>query len=461
MTQFQGGAVTEWGKVAFDDLPRADLVLDRVYEGGVAKNAGDDPIGKLVPVGNQGGFRFAGSVRRGGVKLMVLYTSGGEVDWPDHLDPTTGDFTYYGDNRRPGRELHDTPRGGNLLLRSMFEDAHDSAESRRRVPPILLFEKTGHGRDVRFRGLLVPGSSRLRSDEELVAIWRTTLNQRFQNYRAHFTVLRTHKVTRRWIDSVLDGDPLGPGCPREWKAWVRSRIYLALEAPRTVQIRSRAEQLPDERDLWILEQVHEHFASDPTQFEHLAAHIWLRLEPRVTALEVTRPSRDGGRDAIGELLVGPEGDPIHLEFALEAKCYKPGSGIGVRLVSRLISRIKHREFGVFVTTSYVAEQAYREVREDRHPVVFVTGRDVVEVLKTLGFHERARLQKFLEEEYPVEAGVASVELVRPEIDIKDARGVEHDGLMTGEGSHPESLDPATVDADSCCHKDNTFDVQKM
>jgi len=316
----------------------------------------------------------------------------------------------------------------------MFEDAHDSAESRRRVPPILLFEKTGHGRDVRFRGLLVPGSSRLRSDEELVAIWRTTLNQRFQNYRAHFTVLRTHKVTRRWIDSVLDGDPLGPGCPKEWKAWVRSRIYLALEAPRTVQIRSRAEQLPDERDLWILEQVHEHFAPDPTQFEHLAAHIWLRLEPRVTALEVTRPSRDGGRDAIGELLVGPEGDPIHLEFALEAKCYKPGSGIGVRLVSRLISRIKHREFGVFVTTSYIAEQAYREVREDRHPIVFVTGRDVVEVLKTLGFHERGRLKKFLEEEYPVEAGAASVELVRPKIDIEYARGLAQDDATVGGGA---------------------------
>ena len=106
----------------------------------------------------------------------------------------------------------------------------------------------------------------------------------------------------------------------------------------------------------------------------------------------------------------------------------------MRLVSRLISRIKHREFGVFVTTSYIAEQAYREVREDRHPIVFVTGRDVVEVLKTLGFHERGRLKKFLEEEYPVEAGAASVELVRPKIDIEDARGLEQDDATVGGGS---------------------------
>lgn len=51
-------------------------------------------------------------------------------------------------------------------------------------------------------------------------------------------------------------------------------------------------------------------------------------------------SRDGGRDAVGEYRLGPEGDPIRLQFALEAKCYSPdGKAIGVGLVSRLISRI--------------------------------------------------------------------------------------------------------------------------
>ena len=74
------------------------------------------------------------------------------------------------------------------------------------------------------------------------------------------------------------------------------------------------------------------------------------------------------------------------------------------------------------------------VREGQHPIVFVTGRDVVEVLKTLGFHERGRLKKFLEEEYPVEAGAASVELVRPKIDIEDARGLEQDDATVGGGS---------------------------
>jgi Restriction endonuclease AspBHI N-terminal len=79
----------------------------------------------------------------------VLYTSGVEVDWPDVLDPQTGLLTYYGDNRTPGHELHDTRRGGNLLLRDAFDAAHKNPEDRLRVPPFLLFEKASPGRAVR------------------------------------------------------------------------------------------------------------------------------------------------------------------------------------------------------------------------------------------------------------------------------------------------------------------------
>ena len=43
--------------VEFDQLPGADLVLDRIYRGGTAGNSSDDPLSRLLPgVGNQGGF---------------------------------------------------------------------------------------------------------------------------------------------------------------------------------------------------------------------------------------------------------------------------------------------------------------------------------------------------------------------------------------------------------------------
>lgn len=50
-------------------------------------------------------------------------------------------------------------------------------------------------------------------------------------------------------------------------------------------------------------------------------------------------------------------------------------------MSRLIARLRHRQFGVFVTTSYFARQAYEEVRADAHPVVLICGRDIVDILE--------------------------------------------------------------------------------
>ena len=98
--------------VDFDKLAGADLVMDCVYRGGAFGNTRDDPLSKLLRVGNQGGFRIAGSAVKDSVKLAVLYSTGSEPDWPDALDPYTGTFTYYGDNRRPGRALEDTPLRG-------------------------------------------------------------------------------------------------------------------------------------------------------------------------------------------------------------------------------------------------------------------------------------------------------------------------------------------------------------
>jgi len=46
---------------AFSQLETSDLIVDRVYEGGSQGHAGDDPLSKLLPVGNQAGFRYAGS----------------------------------------------------------------------------------------------------------------------------------------------------------------------------------------------------------------------------------------------------------------------------------------------------------------------------------------------------------------------------------------------------------------
>ena len=136
-------------------LQTLDLLVDANYEGGRNGNASDDPLPHLVGVSNQGGFRYIGT--RANPKLAVLTLTLKEPDWPDSLDKETGIFTYFGDNRRPGHELHATPRFGNLLLRDMFDKAHGDRNTRAMVPPVLIFSNTGSFRDVAFLGLAVPG----------------------------------------------------------------------------------------------------------------------------------------------------------------------------------------------------------------------------------------------------------------------------------------------------------------
>lgn len=407
--------------VPFDDLFGADLVVDRVYEGGRRGNAGDDPLARLLPVGNQGGFRF--KKLHGRPAILVLYSSGVDPDWPDFLDPVTGDFTYFGDNKSPGSELLDTRRGGNRILDNMFSWSRTSPEDRAKVAPTFLFEKAGSGRDVVFRGLLAPGSPRLTAEEELVAIWRTTRDRRFQNYRSHFTVLDVPVVPRAWLDDLLSGRPMSDHTPENWRRWVRGRFYAPLIAPRTTKVRSQSEQEPSaaaERALLAI--IHAHFKDRPTDFEALAADLWLRSDENVISIDTTRPSRDGGRDAFGRYKIGPDSDPISVDFALEAKCYQPGRGVGAKEVSRLISRLKRNDFGVLVTTSHITSQIYSEVREDRHPVIFITGADIVSILKRLGIRTADELTIWLAERYPEPT---------PALDLTDRLPVEVDGYAHG------------------------------
>jgi hypothetical protein len=114
----------------------------------------------------------------------------------------------------------------------------------------------------------------------------------------------------------------------------------------------------------------------------------------------TRRSADGGRDAYGWYYVGPDTDRIRLEWSLEAKLYAPGNGAGVKETSRLISRLRHREFGVFVTTGYVGKQAYDEIRGDQQPIIVICGRDIAELLKKHGNSTPAAVRQWLKTTFP-------------------------------------------------------------
>ena len=121
---------------------------------------------------------------------------------------------YYGDNKSPGHGLHETPKGGNIVLREAFEALHVRPHRRREVPPFFVFSRTGRSRDVRFEGLAAPGASGVTESEDLVAIWKTTGAERFQNYRAVFTILDAPSISRSWVNEVVAGRGSVAGGPR-------------------------------------------------------------------------------------------------------------------------------------------------------------------------------------------------------------------------------------------------------
>jgi hypothetical protein len=69
----------------------------------------------------------------------------------------------------------------------------------------------------------------------------------------------------------------------------------------------------------LIEEVHRCFASDPHAFEHCAAALAKMLLPGISYIDVTRPSRDGGRDGVGSLMIGAGAASIAIDFALEAR----------------------------------------------------------------------------------------------------------------------------------------------
>lgn len=351
-----------------------------------------------------GGFRYAGLLNK--LKYIILYSSGENIDWPDTIDIETGIYKYYGDNRKPGHEIHDTKKKGNLILKNIFDSLH---RDRKDIPPIFIFEKHPNkksNRSVQFKGLCVPGSSNKISNEDLVAIWKTSLGERFQNYRAFFTILDIAVIKREWINDLTNGNIFTENTPKVYWDWIKKAIYTPLIAPKVLNIRTTFEQMPEkESDKALIKTIHEYFGENSTAFEFLAADIYKMTSKDVIIDEVTRGTIDGGRDAIGRLKLGLNTDPIYTEFALEAKCYNPILGkqntVGVKEVARLISRIRNRQFGVLVTTSVIAKQAYEEVRNDQHPIIFISAKDIIDILIEQGINTKEVLEKYLVDNYPI------------------------------------------------------------
>ena len=376
------------------DFSSAELVIDEEYLSNGAKNSSGDVLSKLMNVGTLGGFRPRKQKNQTKYAYIVLESTGNSVDWIDVVDRENGTVVYYGDNRKPGKQIHETKNKGNVILRDVFAASFNG--KRADIPPLFYFESSG-GRNRRFVGLLVPGDGKNASlENQLVAIWRTQNGQRYQNYKAIFSILDAASISRRWLSDLICGNGYSsPFAPDAWRHWIDTGIVKAVRSAPIIAYRKKNDQLPDnERDMAILQAIYDYFKND-YMFELCAIKIAEMMDSNIIRIEHTRFYKDGGRDAIGQYRIGNIADGIDVDFALEAKHYKPGNSLTVKELSRVISRIRFRQFAILVTTSYLDLDAYKELKEDGHPVIVVSGGDIVKILYSAGYKTKTEVLTWL------------------------------------------------------------------
>ena len=219
----------------YEQLSSAPLIVNAIYEGGSKGNpAADDPLTKLFKingytksVGNRGGFRKSTKEDKGKrtkeIAYGVVFSTGKIKEWPNTYDKSTGTFTYYGDNKKPGNHYLNTKQKGNAWLKYIYEKAYGSYNNRKAVPPIFVFESTGVGVNVEFLGIAVPG---IKGKSQYETLELLNFGE-FKNYKANLTMINIEPkgVSREWIAQLKDinGD-ITKHAPKEWINFIENGL---------------------------------------------------------------------------------------------------------------------------------------------------------------------------------------------------------------------------------------------
>lgn len=202
--------------------------MDEVYLSNGSTHLDGDVLSKLMLVGNSGGFRKRTIKKHSKTKYgeselayVVLVSTGKETEWTDSVDRKNRLVTYYGDNREPGNDIHNTKGKGNVTLNDVFTKLANG--DRTHIPPFFYFEGAG-GRNIKFIGLLVPGdgsSANLENQLEVFTGFKD--GKKYQNYRAKFSILDANNIDRRWLTDLIRGDGYSSMyAPEAWKKWVEN-----------------------------------------------------------------------------------------------------------------------------------------------------------------------------------------------------------------------------------------------
>lgn len=94
----------------------------------------------------------------------------------------------------------------------------------------------------------------------------------------------------------------------------------------------------------MLHMAYEHFTDQSHDFEQHAVGLWQTSQPNVASIDVTRPWRDGGRDAAGDYLLGPRDDRSRSSSRLRRNRSRVPSGHKFRHAEAVDSGTWWKEF---------------------------------------------------------------------------------------------------------------------
>lgn len=370
-------------------LERPELKVGKLYRNTNNWKNNDDVFNVMFRqfsdgkgIQNAGGFRFKSKINHSkeiiNAAFVLLVTSFAEHEWPDNLDRVSGIFTYFGDNRKPGKSIEDTHIGGNRFLSQTYKNVHSC--NRENVSPLLCFEIVKDKYTyMKFLGLAAPGATSLSSLEDLTAVWRFNGGQRFQNYKALLTILNEEYIRWDWLDDLVEGVlPVeSKNCPDSWTKWVEKGLYNARQCREKQIPRTNEQQLPNSSlEKKVLDMLLE---LTEREFEFAAKRLLMLMDNRFTNLRVVPGSEEEGRDVIGFYEIGHGLHKVPIEVFVEAKKLNTIK-VGVKSMYRLISKLKHRNIGVFLTTSVFDEAVQKELIENKHPVLLISGGDIAKIL---------------------------------------------------------------------------------
>lgn len=201
----------------FTELAEAPLVPNAIYKGGQNKTVADDPITKLLGVGNAGGIRTKKSENGDIAYIVIISNSTNKNQYPNDFEEDTNLLTYYGDQFRENLNALDTKPKGNLNLKNLFELVHSSSYSYLQPYPVLYFEKVPNsGRDYVFKGVAYP----FVKNKNLNEVCKLSRQNNIENYIFKFTVDRITNISREWINDLQVDSKKHTHAPEIWKEFL-------------------------------------------------------------------------------------------------------------------------------------------------------------------------------------------------------------------------------------------------